>query len=376
MGRNVHCLGLLRPGDAGAGEVRGVGRGTHEYLVARCRAAAAALFGDVVRRGPGCRAPDQVGRVPEPDLRRWSRAELEPLLEQLWQFALAEPGAPGAALGNLLFAEVPDDSEAVLDMEVLRCVAVLQEIRERREAAAAEAAAAGGAGPAAAAGQLRLFAAVAPPAPGAPRLQASVSRLRVSRVGSLSCPVHCLAVLLGAAPVGNGDARAAALAARVDSDASPMLRALDDVTSLDALRDASAAGALPRIIHVGAGPAGTWAEFEPRGRASEAPPHAAPPSALWPVAWFAFTPRAEAEAQDAAAVAAAAAAGTAPPDEDRFDVFDAVLRARHGGDLACVKLISSEDLMAQWGDERPEPTIDVASVELHGHAATLEAQAE
>lgn len=41
--------------------------------------------------------------------------------------------------------------------------------------------------------------------------------------------------------------------------------------------------------------------------------------------------------------------------------------------LVCVKLISSENLMAQWGDDsRPGPNINIAAVELRGFASTHE----
>lgn len=383
VARNVHCLGLLRAGAVGDDTLYADEQARRAFMEERCRAAAAGMFGAAARRGPGRRTPGQVGfeATPEPDLRRWSLTGLEELFEQLWNLSL-EPGHAGNMASALLLAGIPDSAPRRQRITVLRCVAVLQGMRERREAAAA----ADAADPDDEADRqpgeqrpLRLFAAPSPSPPGAPRLQASVARLRVSRVGHFSCPVRCLAVLLGAAPRGDGNPRSAAsraaLAARVDD--APMLRALDDVTSLEELHEACAAGALPRIIHVGECPAGTWAEFEPRGRAVTS--SHAPPGALWPVAWVAFKQRADAAAEDAAAVAVlSAAAGSdaaAPelPDEDRFDVLDIPLRARHGGDLACVKLITSENLLEEYGDESPEPTIDIEAVELFGFAAPHEA---
>jgi len=370
--RNAHCLGLLRAeGEPGEQE--------HCAVLQRlCRIAATQLFGVPVRRRPGRRFPDHVpghaGFVPEGDVARWHRVELEDIFQRLWEALLDDH-----PMGSLLFADLSeDDGDAAVTLQLVRCTARMQHIHARNAAAAA----AGGIAP----GQLRLFPTPWPSPhdvpPGA--LQASVAQLHVSRASQCSCPVQSGALLLGAAPLRDDDpacgsaAWRAALAARVDD--APMLRALDDVTDLETLREVCASGALPRIINVGNSPAGTWAEFEPRGRAISP---ASPPGALWPVAWFAFTPRAEAEArataEDAAATAAIeAAAGRgdiAPelPDEDRFDVLDIELQARHGGDLVCVKLISSENLMAQWGDDsRPGPNIDIAAVELRGFAATHE----
>ena len=400
----MHCLGLLRAGAPGASAEAAARRA---YLITRCDAPSQLLFEPPasVRRLPGRASRSQRGFTPETDLRRWADAQLEGLFLQLWE--LAQAAHP---LGNLLFVGVPD---AERTREVARCVTLATQLRAERDAAAAGDAAAaaesdadeaadGGAPeerrvarPAAA--PLRIYSPRAlAAAPDAPRLQASASLLRISRVGQFSCPLHCGAVLFGAPPRG-GDAtaraRRAALASCVDE--SRMLRALDDATDLQTVRDASAAGVLPRIVHVGTSVAGTWAEFEPRGRAASS----AQPGALWPVVWFAFTPRAEATAralQDEEAYRQAlgnrAAADAsdwlgvhAPPtvlgaadghqlpvlgDEDRYDLLDMPLTARHGvAGMACAKLISGENLMADWGDDHAEPNIDATALEVHGFLA-------
>lgn len=362
----MHCLALLRPGPAGGSPAEQARRA---FLLERCAAAGLLLFGAAARRGPGRSAPGQPGFSAEADLARWSRSELEALFLQLWELAQA-----GHALGAILFAGC---SAAKRARELPRCAALAAQLRAAREAQADAGGAAPNAGAAAAAlsssaDGLRIFSHPLPARAGG--LQASLSRLRISRVGQFSCPLQCGAVLLGAAPPSGADdddgAARAALAALVDD--SPMLRALDDATTLEAVLDASAAGRLPRITNRGSSPAGAWAEFEPRGRALS--PNA-PAGALWPVAWFAFTPRAEAAAraadEDMAAAEASygAAEPQALPDEDMFDVIDVPLRARHGGDLACVKLVGGENLMNEWGDDHSEPNIDVAAVELMGFAA-------
>jgi hypothetical protein len=57
-------------------------------------------------------------------------------------------------------------------------------------------------------------------------------------------------------------------------------------------------------------------------------------------------------------------------DEDRFDKLDMALTLRHGvAGLACVKLIASENLMEDWGDDHAEPNIDATSLEVHGFLA-------
>ena len=406
----MHCLGLLRAGAPGASEAEAARRA---YILTRCSAASRLLFLETSRRLPGRADMRQRGFVPETDLHRWADAQLHGLFLQLWE--LAQAAHP---LGNLLFARLPPGEEH--DRELARCAALALELRAELDAAAAAAEAqrrgggrdAGsdsedgggeanelGAARAAAspADKLRIFSprALALP-PDEPPLQASVCSLRVSRVGQFSCPLQCGAVLLGDAPrAGDGTARSrrAALASCVDE--SRMLRALHDATDLQAVHDACAAGFLSRIVHVGSSAAGTWAEFEPRGRAA-AP--AAPPGALWPVVWFAFTPRAEAteraqkelEAYGATMMQALNDNDIEPTiepggasgwdafrpvggfqmpvlaDEDGFDLLDIPLSARHGGSLACVKLIASENLMDQWGDDHAEPNIDVTALEMHG----------
>jgi len=365
----VHCVGLLRP--SGAGGEHEAARRT--YLQQRCAVAATLLFGTVARRGPGRAAPGQHGFAPEADLQRWSQVELEAFFLQLFDMLLQNH-----PLGALLLAGV----QTQVQQELERCTALAAELRGVRQAAAV-AAVAVQAHPvwgASAPPQLRLFTHPPPLPPGAQQPAACVSGLRISRAGQFSCPLQSGAVLLGDAPLPpQGPDPTASIVACVDE--SRMLRVLDDATSLETVQDAAAAGALPRIVHVGTCHAGIWAEFEARGRA--AMPHV-PPGALWPVAWFAFTPRAEAAtraaAEDAAIAAqiAAAQVGAAPelPDEDRFDVMDVALTQRHGGEIACVKLTASENLMEQWGDEHPEPNIDVAAVNLLGFAAHLPAAQE
>ena len=57
-------------------------------------------------------------------------------------------------------------------------------------------------------------------------------------------------------------------------------------------------------------------------------------------------------------------------DEDDFDELLMPLTARHGvAGLACVKLIASENLMDDWGDDHAEPNIDATALELHGFLA-------
>ena len=409
----MHCLGLLRAGAAGASEAAAARRA---YVLARCAAAGRLLFQpDSVRRLPGRAARGQHGFTPETDLHRWADSQLEGLFLQLWE--LAQAAHP---MGNLLFVGLPAPER---EREVARSAALVEQLRAERNAAAAQRrgghaaaesdaedgdgdasepvvrqAARSAATPAA---KLRMY------SPGAlaslteaPALQASASLVRVSRVGQFSCPLHCGAVLLGDAPRGgDGTARArrAALAACVDE--SRMLRALDDATDLQTVRDASAAGLLPRIVHIGTSVAGTWAEFEPRGRGATPASLAlaAQPGALWPVVWFAFLPRAEATARaehDEAAYMQALGEGldtgtleltfegSTPyravdghqvpvlEDEDRYDLLEMPLTARHGvGGLACIKLIASENLMTDWGDDHAEPNIDATALEVHGFLA-------
>lgn len=368
----MHCVGLLRPRGAG-GEHEAARRA---YLQQRCAVAATLLFGTVTRRGPGRAAPGQRGFAPEADLTRWSKAELEALFLQL--FDLLTQNHP---LGALLFAGVTENQQQELE----RCAVLAVELRGVRHAVAI-AAVAEESHPvwgAHVTPPLRLFTHPPPMPPAAPQPVACVSGLRISRAGQFSCPLQSGAVLMGdAPPPPQGADPTAPMVACVDE--SRMLRVLDDATSLETVQDAAAAGALPRIVHVGTCHAGVWAEFEARGRATT--PHV-PPGAFWPVAWFAFTPRAEAAtraaAEDAAIAAQIAAAGptdVAPQlaDEDRFDVMDVVLTQRHAGEIACAKLIASENLMEQWGDEHPHPNIDVAAVNLLGFAARppLAAQVE
>jgi hypothetical protein len=338
------------------------------------------------------------------------------------QQQLCDLDAAGHPLGALMFTSLPLTRRA---QEAARCALMADEIRALRAAAAnaavpvaaaaadadagADADAAGsmeadadaeegasrGARPVVTDGlwtdrgaPLRVFAAQPCPPGGAPPVLGCVAALRVSRVGQFSCPLACGAVLLHSLDWSrHGASAASARAALLAVTTHAAVRALDDVASVEALRDASQEGRLPPLLRVETTTAGTYAEFAPRREGD--------PPGPWPVAWFCFVSRAEAaaraQADDERAAAAAAAAAHAADaddeeeedgggaaaaelnDEDRFDVMHMPLSARHAGNVACVKLIASENLMSDWLDDHPEPNVDVNSVAFSGALVRLPA---
>ncbi len=392
-GSNVHTLALLDSADAAAAAAApdAAQLQRRAYLLERCRVAGALMFGAPARRGPGRRAPGQQGFAPESDLQRWSKTELEAFFLQLCD--LEEAGHP---LGALMFAGCAAAARAA---ETARCTALAAEMRAQR-AAAAEGPPGGGGASADVATERRaqheIFLPLALPAADAPRALACVTAAAVSRVGQFSCPLACGALLLASLNL-SADSGGEAEGQRALSSlvrGSAYAAALDDVASLEALLDASREGHLPRVTAVHHSAAGCWAEFAPRGscqsedNAARGASSASAAAQLWPVAWFAFATRAEAarraDADADAADAATAAAGSAHappaadeslPDEDRFDKMALSFAAPHSGNVCCVKLISSENLMNDWGDDHPEPNIDVNSVQLVGALVALPAGA-
>jgi hypothetical protein len=320
---------------------------------------------------------------------------------------LCELEAAGHPLGALMFASMPLARRA---QEAARCATMAAEIRAQRAAAAAAAAAprvaavahadadadadadaaaeADAEQPASADGlwrqrgaPLRIFSGQPCPPAAAPPLLGVLSALRVSRVGQFSCPLACGALVMHSVDWSgrHGTTPAHARAALLATTTHGRVRALDDIITLEALREAAQEGRLPPILRVGTTVAGVYAEFAPRPDDDDA---SCNPPGPWPVAWFAFISRAEAatraQADDERAAAAAedggAAGGSAGSgagaelldDEDRFDVMHIPLSARHAGNVACVTLIASENLMSDWQDDHPEPNVDVSGVAFSG----------
>lgn len=347
---NVTTLAILdapQPPDPAAAAKRA-------WLLERCRLPGVVLFGDpaTVRRGPGRRLNDADGFAPEPDLSRWNPRELDNLFLQLCGLL-----QQGHGLGRLLLRGVP---AAELAAERMRCLAHVERIAEGRLAEEAGLPAEWWVDPEA---PDTIIARAPLPAPRPALRLASISTLAISRVGQFSCPLACGCLLMGTVDTMQPRGEAAARDVLSSLAAAPLVRALDDLTSVAAVLEAAADGRLPPVLSQGESPAGVWVEFEPRWRAASHDTHQ-----LWPSVWFLFTTRPTAVAL---ALALELSDPEAAADVDRFDILRIALQGRHGGNVAAVQLIGSENLMDAWGDDHPEPNIDVNSVEIGGLLAEL-----
>jgi hypothetical protein len=352
-GANVTCLALLLPP---ASEDTRAAERTEERarLLARCRIPALHLFGEPRARAPGPRHPSA---TPEPNLRYWSRSELCNLFLQLMDLAHQHNG-----LGLALFAELePAEARA----EAAACIRLAHSLQAERAAWNEEE------NRTPTANQLRWWSPLPLPLPppGLPRALACVRRLRVSRAGQFSCPLSAGFVLLSQAVL---PAEAApAKAALLELLDGTHCRACDGLSELQSVLDASRAGRLPPVARTAETPAGRWLEFAPRGFSDSLPSietaaGRAFAAQLWPVAWFCFTSRSEAVARAAAEPALVA------EDPDFFDHLSMSLERSHAGCVAAVKLVSSENLMAEWSDEHAESNIDATSVVFEGHSVVIE----
>jgi hypothetical protein len=106
-----------------------------------------------------------------------------------------------------------------------------------------------------------------------------VHEVVISRVGHFTCPLAAGALLLGqhpaAAAAAPDNAHTTSSSSADRSSSSPQLKqvlalkhdpaaaALDGATTLDHVRDAVAAGVLPPVLKLGAGPGVQWVEFAP-----------------------------------------------------------------------------------------------------------------
>jgi len=325
------------------------------WQLERCRLPGSLLFGDpqAVRRGPGRRLNDEDGFAPEPDLSRWNPHELDSLFLQLCGLL-----QQGHGMGRLLLAGVP---AAAVAAERVRCFEHAARILAARQAEVVGLPADWWVAPEA---PDTLIARQPLPAPRPAVRVASVTQLTVSRVGQFSCPLACGCLLLATLDTSQPRGEAEARGVLADLAAAPRVRALDDVTSVEAVLEAVAEGRLPPVLRQGEAPAGRWVEFAPlwqQGAGQD-------PAQLWPAVWFMFTPRPTAVAL---ALALEVSDPEAAADVDRFDILRIPLGARHGGNVAAVQLIGSENLMTAWGDNHAEPNMDVNSVEIAGLLAEL-----
>lgn len=220
------------------------------------------------------------------------------------------------------------------------------------------------------------------------RHTAVVDGVEVSREGQFTCPVGCGAIFFAPAPQveppaehtwdddgdenrdedrdGDRDVRRsdsdvvlsmhpeaqAVGAALVRGVRDARCASLDGVDSLEALRRAVDAGAVPPVLATHECAGGVMVEFEP-------PALDSPESrGFAPAAWFRFTPRSE---------LSASARG-----DPETDVLRATFRKRRHGRLVLAKFIACEDLMEEWEDAHPAPNVDARRVVTTGTAVALE----
>lgn len=190
------------------------------------------------------------------------------------------------------------------------------------------------------------------------------SQIRLSRVGQLSCPVSCGAVLVGKLSLGDfGAEEARGVVSRLA--ASPASAALSGMTTLQQVLDAAADGVLPPVLHVTTEASGTYVEFDvPRPAAAPSAGGAALPatalparprdleSTVAPVCWFSFRPMGGATRRFGAPPPpppdpeANAGEPPAPPRPEKM-VVD--LRKHHAGNVCIVRLLSAENLVRNRG---------------------------
>lgn len=350
---NVHCIGLFEASAPdGTLPLDAAAHARRKFMIARCANAAWLMFRNALAGG-GDVAGGPYGAVERAlgaqDLRRWSSVELEGFFLELFRLAKQEP-----FFHKLMFAGVPADSVEAEDTQAHQLADTIHvEQAERRNAAAQE--------------PMRVWSHPRTPevmctaggVPSVPPVVSVVTRVAFSRVGNFSCPVQCGALLLGSVHTWPSETEAGGQHLHDRLGSLPSSRgcaALDDLTTVEAVQEASASGCLPPIAAIGALPGGVFVEFEPRGAGLYDSP------GLYPVVWFSFIPRREARQLHVA---------HSRIDDFKYDQMDVHLARRHSGNVACVKLIKPENLMEEWSDDHEEPNIDMNSVLMWGNTVPL-----
>jgi len=216
-------------------------------------------------------------------------------------------------------------------------------------------------------------------------LEVAVIRgIEVSRRGNFTCPVACGAVFVGmgaedppttpnssawAGGVGLSECVRKARRAGRDGPFAPF----DDLDTPEKVFAASSSGHLPPILRHRVHPAGIVIEFEPtyppqmeysydpRMRQLEEHVERSAYAVLQPVVWFRFS---NTNTDNS----------LAPNDGPRGgNILEATpLECQRVGNLACVKLISCENRMAEMGDLNEVPNIDINYVKFLGATTRLD----